>query len=77
MGRQGYVPLRRLGGVPLRCHWVFHLRLVCLRRPGGVLTTRRCDVLLRRRYEVPIRCRGDVPLRRLGDVPSRRLGCFI
>ena len=28
MGRSGYVPLRRLGEVPLRSHWEFHLRLV-------------------------------------------------
>ena len=27
MGRGAYVPLRSLGDVPLRCHWVFHLRL--------------------------------------------------
>ena len=27
MGRQGYVPLRRLGDVPLIRHSVFHLRL--------------------------------------------------
>ena len=28
MGRHGYVPLRRLGDVPLRRRWVFHLRLI-------------------------------------------------
>ena len=28
IGRRGYVTLRRLAGVPLRCRWVFHLRLV-------------------------------------------------
>ena len=28
MGRRGYVPLRRLGEIPLRCRWMFHLRLV-------------------------------------------------
>ena len=28
MGRQRYVPLRRLGDIPLRRRWVFHLRLV-------------------------------------------------
>ena len=28
MGRGGYVALRRLSGVALRRHWVFHLRLV-------------------------------------------------
>ena len=28
MGRREYVPLRRLGNVPLRLRWVFHLRLV-------------------------------------------------
>ena len=28
MGRRGYVPLRRLGDVPLRLRWVFHLRLI-------------------------------------------------
>ena len=28
MERQRYVPLRRLGDVPLRHRWVFHLRLV-------------------------------------------------
>ena len=27
MGRCGYVPPRRLCDVPLRCHWVFYLRL--------------------------------------------------
>ena len=27
MGRNGYVPLRRLGDVLLRCLWVFHLIL--------------------------------------------------
>ena len=29
MRRREYVPLRRLGDVPLRGHGVFHLRLVC------------------------------------------------
>ena len=29
MGRRGYVPLRRLGDVPLRQRWVFHLRHTC------------------------------------------------
>ena len=28
MGRHVYVPVRRLGDVPLRCFWVFHLRLI-------------------------------------------------
>ena len=28
MRRRGYVPLRRLRDVPLRCRWVFHLRLI-------------------------------------------------
>ena len=28
MGRQEHVPLRRLGDVPQRRRWVFHLRLV-------------------------------------------------
>ena len=28
MARSGYVTLRRLGDLPLRRHWVFHLRLV-------------------------------------------------
>ena len=28
VGRHGYVPLRRLGDVPMRRRWVFHLRLV-------------------------------------------------
>ena len=28
MGSCGYVPLRRLGDVPMRRHWVFHLKLV-------------------------------------------------
>ena len=28
MGRRGYLPLRRLGDVPLRRRWVFHLRLI-------------------------------------------------
>ena len=28
MGRRGYVPLRRIGDVPLRCCLVFYLRLV-------------------------------------------------
>ena len=28
MGRRRYVPLRRLGDVPMRRRWVFHLRLV-------------------------------------------------
>ena len=28
MERRGYIPQRRLGGVPKRRHWVFHLRLV-------------------------------------------------
>ena len=28
MGRRGYVPLRRLRGVPMRRRWVFHSRLV-------------------------------------------------
>ena len=27
-GRIGYVPLRRLGGLPVRRLWVFYLRLV-------------------------------------------------
>ena len=29
MGRSGYVPLRSLGDVPLRRHWVFQLRPTC------------------------------------------------
>ena len=28
MGRRVYVPLRRLGDIPLRRRWVFHLRLI-------------------------------------------------
>ena len=28
MGRRGYLPLTRLGDVPLRHRWVFHLRFV-------------------------------------------------
>ena len=28
MGGRGYVSLRRLGDIPLRRRWVFHLRLV-------------------------------------------------
>ena len=28
MGRRGYVPLRRLGDVPMKRCWVFYLRLV-------------------------------------------------
>ena len=28
MGRRGYVPLKRLGNVPVKRRWVFHLRLV-------------------------------------------------
>ena len=28
MGRRGYVPLRRLGDVPLRRSWVLHFRLI-------------------------------------------------
>ena len=28
VARRGYVPLRRLGDVPLIRRWVFHLRLV-------------------------------------------------
>ena len=27
MGRRGYIALRRLGNVPQRRRWVFHLRL--------------------------------------------------
>ena len=27
MGRRGHVPVRRLGEVPLRRHWVFQLTL--------------------------------------------------
>ena len=29
MGRRGYAPLRRLGEVPPRPRWVFHLRRTC------------------------------------------------
>ena len=63
MGRQGHVPLRRLGDVSFE---------TCLRRRGDVLIRRRCYVLLRRRHDVSIRCCGDVPLRRLRDFPQRR-----
>ena len=42
MERGGYVPLRRLGDVPLRRHWVFHLR-------------RRGDVLMWCCHYVPMR----------------------
>ena len=37
MGRREYVPLRRLGDVPLRLRWVFHLIETCLKRRGDVL----------------------------------------
>ena len=46
MGRGGYVPLRRLGDVPLRRHWVFHLRRTC-----DVTGTYR-ETSLRRRHDV-------------------------
>ena len=71
MGRQGYVPLRCLGDIPLKLRWVFHLR-----RRVDALMGRRCCVLLRRCHHVPIRCCGDVPLRPLGDVPPRRCWVF-
>ena len=44
--RQGYLPLRLLGDVPLRPCWVFHLRCTC-----HVAVAYR-DTLLRRRYDV-------------------------
>ena len=65
MGRRGYVPLRRLGDVPVSRCWVL-----------GDVPVSRCWVLMRRPHDVPITCRGDVPLRRLGDVPSRRRWVF-
>ena len=75
MGRRGYVPLRRLGNVPL------YLPLpslgvsfeTFLRRRGDVLMGRRCYVLLRSRYNVPIRRRGDVLVTFYREV----VGCFI
>ena len=54
MGRRGYVPLRHLGDIPLRRHWVFHLRRtsnvagrykeMLLRRSHNVLGGSRCTV---------------------------------
>ena len=50
MGRQGYVPLRRLGGVPLRGRWMFYLRLLCdgWRRTDGTLLLRPLEKSLLR-----------------------------
>ena len=50
MGRQGYVPLRRLGGVPLRGRWMFYLRLFCdvWRRTDGTLLLRPLEKSLLR-----------------------------
>ena len=70
VGTSRYIPLRRIGDVPMKRRWVLHFRLV-FRRRGDVLMGRRCYVLLRRRHDVPIKCHGDIPLRRLGDVLSR------
>ena len=67
MGRSGYVPLRR--------HWVFHLRLL-LRRRGDVLMGRRHYVPMRRHNNIPIRRRKDAPLRCVGHVPLRRHWVF-
>ena len=46
MGRRGYLPLRRLAEVPLRRHWVFHLRRTC-----DVAGTYK-ETSLRRRHDV-------------------------
>ena len=77
MGRRGYVPLRRLGDMPLKNHWVFHLRLA-----WNVVEIYWSDVVvtsstsLRRRHDVPIKPYGNVLLRRLGDVLPRRHWVF-
>ena len=70
MGRQGYVPLKRLGYMPLDvvgC-FIWDLSETSRRRTDGTSLL----VLLRCHHDVPIGCRGDVPLRRLDDVPQRR-----
>ena len=48
MGRRGYLPLRRLAEVPLRRHWVFHLRRTC-----DVAGTYK-ETSLRRRHDVSL-----------------------
>ena len=71
MGRRGYIPLRRLGDIPLIRGWVFHLRLI-----WDVVETYWWDVPLRRGHDVPIRGRENVPLRCLDNVPLRRHWVF-
>ena len=50
MGRQGYVPLRRPGGVLLRGRWMFYLRLFCnvWRRTDGTFLLRPLEKSLLR-----------------------------
>ena len=74
MGRRGYVPLRRIGDVPLRLARVSFE--TCLRHRGDVLMGRCCYVFLRRRHDVPITRRGKGTMRRLGDVLPRRRWVF-
>ena len=73
MRYRGYVPMRRLGDVPLRHCCVFE---TWLRRPGDVLMERLCNILLRRRRDVPVKRRGDIPLRSLDEVPLKRRWVF-
>ena len=74
MGRRGYVPLRRLGDVPLRRRWVFHLRLLwdVVETYCGTSLLRPFKTLSRRSNKTS----WDVLLRRLGDVPTRRRWVF-
>ena len=94
MGRRYYIllrsrhniPIRRLGDVPPRRRWMFHLRLTydvagthrktSLRRRHDVMLPEGICILLRSSHDIPIRRRGDVPLRRLGDVSPRRRWVF-
>ena len=66
MGRSGYVPLRRLGDVPLRRRWVFHLRPTC-----DVSGTYK-ETSLGHRHDVLLP--GGIPLKQWQVVTGEKLG---
>ena len=73
MGRSKYVPLRCLGDVPLRRHWLFE---TCLKRRGDVLMGRRHYVPMKRHHDISVRRREDLPLTCFRDVPLKRCWVF-